>query len=148
MTLEGKLQRGSDSRFRGNERGFSSLKALENRLRRLGAEGKIGLGFYTGNGDRAYLLKAPEESAYRLDVEWLHQEILPRCAGPDPEVSYTQDLLFAREQLRRKEAQAIFLVQPPPLKEVFGRARSARRMPGKTTYFHPKPLAGLVEYKF
>jgi uncharacterized protein (DUF1015 family) len=29
-----------------------------------------------------------------------------------------------------------------------GRARTAVRMPGKTTYFYPKPLAGLVEYKF
>ncbi|MBI3616517.1 MAG: DUF1015 domain-containing protein [Candidatus Omnitrophica bacterium] len=140
---------GAIRKLEGVSQGVINLRVLENRLRRLTTQGKIGLGLYTGNGDRgAYLLKAPEGSAYRLDVEWLHQEILPRCAGPDPEVSYTQDLLFAREQLRRKEAQAIFLVQPPPLKEVFGRARLGSRMPGKTTYFHPKPLAGLVEYKF
>ena len=143
-SLKGKLQRGSDSRFRGND-----TQMLENQLRRLGARGKIGLGLCTGNGGgRTYLLKAPARSAYRLDVEWLHQEILPHSVGPDAEVSYTQDLLFARGELRRKKAQALFLVRPPPLKEVFSWARASLRMPGKTTYFYPKPLAGLVEYKF
>ena len=125
-----------------------NLKGLENRLRTLGARGRIGLGFYTGNGDKAYLLEAPKNTPYRLDVEWLHLEILPHYAGSHVDVSYTQDLLFARQQLRQKSAQALFMVQPPPLKEVFRRARAALRMPGKTTYFHPKPLAGLVEYKF
>lgn len=132
--------------FRGNDRGFSSLKMLENRLRRLATQGKIGLGLYTGNGDKAYLLEAPARSAYGLDVEWLHQEVLPRAAGSGAQISYTQDLPFARRQLRAGKAQALFLVQPPPLREVFRRARTALRMPGKTTYFHPKPLAGLVEY--
>jgi len=135
-------------KFRGNIQPAANLKVLGDRLRGLRRNGRVGLGLYTGNGSSAYLLTAPKDSSCRLDVEWLHQEVLPRAAGSGAQISYTQDLLFARRQLRGGKAQALFLVQPPPLREVFRRARTALRMPGKTTYFHPKPLAGLVEYKF
>ncbi|MBI3332706.1 MAG: DUF1015 domain-containing protein [Candidatus Omnitrophica bacterium] len=124
-----------------------SLPALSDRLRRMRQRGRLGIGLYTGNG-AGVLLEAPPGSSYPLDVEWLHQEILPQWIGPGAEVSYTQDLALAVAQVRRGNAQALFLVQPPPLTEVFARARARLRMPGKTTYFYPKPLAGLVEYKF
>ena len=55
---------------------------------------------------------------------------------------------MARRQVRDRRAQALVVVQPPRLQTVLARARNAVKMPGKTTYFHPKPLAGLVEYKF
>ncbi len=122
------------------------IKDLTARLQRLQAQGRLGIGFYAGNG--GHLLEARPGSCYRLDVEWLHQEILPQWIGPDVEIVYTQDLITASRQVRGKKAQALFVVQPPPLTEVLDRARAALRMPGKTTYFHPKPLAGLVEYKF
>ena len=135
-------------RFRGTLQPAANLKVLQDRLRGLRRNGRVGLGLYTGNGSSPYLLTAPKGSSHRLDVEWLHQEVLPQVAGSGAEVRYTQDLLFARRELRGGKSQALFLVQPPPLREVFRRARAALRMPGKTTYFHPKPLAGLVEYKF
>lgn len=124
-----------------------SFKGLDSRLRRLSQKGRLGLGLYTGNG-AGYLVEARSGSSYQLDVEWLHQEILPNWFGPGMEVSYTPDLSFAVGQVRRGKAQVLFMVQPPPLSLVFDRARSALRMPGKTTFFYPKPLAGLVEYKF
>ena len=132
----------------GPVRAAASLEVLADRLRKLRARGRLGIGLYTGNGSVGTLLEAPARSGYRLDVEWLHQEILPRCVGPETQISYTEDLRWAHRELRRKQAQALFLVQPPPLKEVFRRARRFLKMPSKTTYFYPKPLAGFVEYKF
>ena len=118
------------------------LKALRNRR-------ALGVGLYTGNGGW-YLLKPKQKVRYELDVEWLHQQILPEWLGADPEISYTQDVREGIRQLKSKStnAQALFLMQPPRLEDVLGRARTEVRMPGKTTYFYPKPLAGLVEYKF
>lgn len=122
-----------------------SLRVLNSRLGRLRAQGRVGIGLTTGNGV-GYLLQAQPGSSYELDVEWLHQEILPSWFWPGWRVSYTQDLDLALRQIRKGKAQALFVVQPPALSQVFERARSSIRMPGKTTYFHPKPLAGLVEY--
>ncbi len=124
-----------------------TLGTLRAQLQQLRSQGRLGVGLYTGNGG-AYLLETRQGSPYEFDVEWLHQEILPQWIGPQPEVCYTQDLALARRWLRQGKAQALFLVLPPPLQAVLERARSRQRMPGKTTYFYPKPLAGLVEYKF
>ncbi len=126
----------------------SSLEVLVERLKRLRAKGRLGVGLYTGNGSGGCLLEAPARSGHRLDVEWLHQEILPRCTGRETQITYTENLRLAQRGLSFRQAQALFLVQPPPLAEVIRRARSFLRMPAKTTYFYPKPLAGLVEYKF
>ena len=105
------------------------------------------MGIYLGNGSTS-VLAAGGRAPHRMDVEWLHQEILPRWVGSKAEVAYTQDLREGMRSVRRGKAQALFVMQPPLLKEVFYRARGGLRMPGKTTYFRPKPLTGLVEYKF
>ncbi len=128
-------------------RSIGNLSSLVSRLRSLGTKRRLGISFYTGNGG-VYLLEPRREISYQLDVEWLHQEILPQWIGANVEVSYTQDAGEATRLLRRGGAKALFLMQPPRLQDVLDRARAATRMPGKTTYFYPKPLAGLVEYKF
>ena len=94
------------------------------------------------------MLVAPANSSHEMDVEWLHEEILPALSVAAAAVSYTQDLSLGVRQLARRKAQALFVVQRPRLADVLSRARAGSRMPGKTTYFYPKPLAGLVEYKF
>lgn len=126
---------------------LESLPEIRRRLKELRERGRIGLGFYTGNG-AGYLLVPRGKVPFKMDVEWLHQDILPRWTVKEASVSYTQDVLAAARQLRQGKAQLLFLVQTPSLKDVFQRALDAVRMPGKTTYFTPKPLAGLVEYKF
>ena len=128
---------------------ISNLESVSARLRKLRDRRALGVGLYTGNGGW-YLLTPKRKLPYELDVEWLHREILPKWIGPDPEISYTQDAREGIRQLKSKSenARALFLMQPPRLEDVLDRARSAVRMPGKTTYFYPKPLAGLVEYRF
>jgi len=125
---------------------IEGLEVLKSHLRSLRTRGRLGIGLYTGNGG-GYLLQ-PAKTSHRLDVEWLHNEILPHWLGRDVAISYTQDLNEARRLVKQGTAQAVFIMQPPSLKDVLERARASVRMPGKTTYFYPKPLAGLVEYKF
>ncbi len=85
-----------------------------------------------------------------MDVEWLHETVLPKwlVGGESAKVTYMRDLDKACAQVRRGRAQAVFVMQTPRLKDVLARARASRRMPRKTTYFHPKLLSGLVEYPF
>lgn len=84
----------------------------------------------------------------RLEVEWQRPGIVEKPLGGQVKVTYTHDLEEAFGQLRHGRAQAVFVMQPPRLKEVLRRALASRRMPRKTTYFYPKPVSGLVEYPF
>lgn len=122
----------------------SVQEALE-RLRRLKGSGRAALGVWTGNGS-TWLLLAPQ-GEHRIDVEWLDR-ILKSSFGGRGALRYTQDVRQAGAWLRRADAQLVFLTQPPRMREVLRWARRNRRMPRKTTYFHPKPLAGLVEHVF
>ena len=45
-------------------------------------------------------------------------------------------------------ASCAFLLNPPPLEQVFATARSGDRMPQKSTYFKPKLPTGAVLYAF
>ena len=122
---------------------------LTARLRLLRRQNRLGIGFYNGNG-ASLLLRPPKGSSFRLDVEWLQEEILRKRLGGDSgvTVSYTQDLEAAYGKVRKGEAQALFVMQPPRLRDVLERARAGRRMPRKTTYFYPKLVSGLVGYPF
>lgn len=130
----------------GSLRPVGNLYELNTRLRRLKRQGKIGIGLYTGNG-HGYLLESSRPSRFELDVEWLHQGILPKLKA-DLEITYTPHLKEAATQVRRDHQKMLFVMQPPTLQDVLTRARASLRMPRKTTYFYPKPLAGLVEYSF
>lgn len=130
----------------GSLRPVGNLRELSGRLRRLKSQGRLGIGLYTGNG-HGYLLESSRRGPFKLDVEWLHQGILPGLKR-DLEVTYTPHLKEAATKVRRDRQKLLFVMQPPTLQDVLTRARAALRMPRKTTYFYPKPLAGLVEYSF
>ena len=132
---------------RSTVQSVEGLELLGTRLRSLRGQGRLGIGLYTGNGG-GYLLQPAQAVSHQLDVEWLHNEILPQWMGHEGAISYTQDLKEAGQQVKRGTAQAVFVMQPPSLKDVLQRARASVRRLGETTYFEPKPLAGLVEYTF
>ncbi|MBI1953511.1 MAG: DUF1015 domain-containing protein [Candidatus Omnitrophica bacterium] len=138
-----------DLKSHGQVQAGLSVEGLSSRLAHSARRGKVAIGLWASQGRRGYLL-TPNSSlpASSLDVEWLHHQILPRWMGARSEPVFTQDLQAALRRVRRMPASALFVMQPPRLNQVFSRAREGRRMPGKTTYFYPKPLAGLVEYKF
>lgn len=143
------------SRLERNGRATTRLGSVERRdgveellgeLRRLRRAGKVAVGCCSGKG-HTWILRMPPAAGYPLDVEWLHRQVLPEWIGGKQELSYTQDAREGLRQLRGGAAQALLLMQPPRLAEVLRRARAGRRMPGKTTYFYPKTLSGLVEYR-
>lgn len=141
---------------RWRTRPAGAIAKLGERLRRLRRRGKVGVGLYARNGTGYVVEMAPPQrgggvgrsSRYGMDVEWLHGEILPSLLPEGCEISFTQEAQGALRQVKSGKAQMVFIMQPPDFQEVLRRARAASRMPGKTTYFHPKPLAGLVEYRF
>lgn len=130
---------------KGSLQAVRTLHQLTLRLRHLKGQGRLGVGLYTGNG-HGYLLESLRGNPFKLDVEWLHQGILPLFNGD--EVIYTPHLKEAAALVCGDRHRILFVMQPPTLTDVLTRARAALRMPRKTTYFYPKPLAGLVEYSF
>jgi uncharacterized protein (DUF1015 family) len=59
-------------------------------------------------------------------------------------IAYTPRVEEAVAAVDRGEADAAFVVRDPRIEDVFETARRGVRMPQKSTYFHPKPLSGLV----
>jgi uncharacterized protein (DUF1015 family) len=101
------------------------------------------LGLVTGDG--TYLLtplaivderaEAPLDSS-RLDVA---------LAGLGPhDLVYQHGARNAAAAVTNGEAAAAFLLRPATVSQIADTAHSGRRMPPKTTFFHPKPRTGMV----
>jgi len=73
----------------------------------------------------------------QLDVELVDRHGL---AG----IAYTPRSHEAVAAVDRAAADVAFLLREPRVDDVFGLARRGERMPPKSTYFHPKPLSGLL----
>jgi uncharacterized protein (DUF1015 family) len=96
------------------------------------------------------VLPAERSDAWKsLDVSLLHALLVdplveatgrPRTAV----LSYTRDPHEAVAAIRAGRASAAFFLNPTPVSGVLAVADTDDRMPEKSTYFHPKPPAGLV----
>ena len=60
------------------------------------------------------------------------------------EVRYQHGVDEILEALRRGEAEAGVLLRPASVAQIDANAHEGRRMPPKTTFFHPKPRTGPV----
>ncbi|MDQ6674840.1 MAG: DUF1015 domain-containing protein [Chloroflexota bacterium] len=95
-------------------------------------------------------LPAERSDAWKsLDVSLLHallvDPLVEQTGRPRTEVlSYTRDPHAAVAAVRAGHASAAFFLNPTPVSGVLGVADTHDRMPEKSTYFHPKPPAGLV----
>jgi uncharacterized protein (DUF1015 family) len=95
-------------------------------------------------------LPADRSQAWKaLDVSLLHtllvDPLIAETGRPREEVlSFTRDPHEAFGLVRQGEASAAFFLNPTPVQGVLGVADAGDRMPEKSTYFHPKPPAGLV----
>ena len=67
---------GTQVSSRWTTRSFGTLEKVSRRLRALRRKGKIGVGLYAGNGT-GYVVEMGRSPRHRMDVEWLHGEILP-----------------------------------------------------------------------
>ena len=84
-----------------------------------------------------------------LDVSLLHtlliDPLISETGRPRTEVlSYTRSSHEAVAQVRAGQADVAFFLNPTPIKSVLAVADAGDLMPEKSTYFHPKPPAGLV----
>jgi uncharacterized protein (DUF1015 family) len=59
-------------------------------------------------------------------------------------IGYTPRIEEAVAAVDSGEADVAFLMRPPRIADVFRAAREGVRMPPKSTYFHPKPVSGLL----
>ena len=59
-------------------------------------------------------------------------------------IGYTPRAPEAVEAVERGDADVAFILREPLVDDVFELARRGERMPPKSTYFHPKPLSGLL----
>jgi hypothetical protein len=63
---------------------------------------------------------------------------------PDHELTFLNSWQEATEALTSEAAQAVVLLRPVSVDQIAEWAHTGRRMPPKSTYFHPKPRTGMV----
>ena len=125
--------------------------------------GKAGTVLLAVAAKRAFLLHSPKGEALALagfsprqralDVVQLHKCLLEGVLKLSEEsirnqqnLSYIRDAGEALEQVRKGEAQIVFLMNPCPVQQVRDVAFAGEVMPQKSTDFYPKLLSGLTAY--
>ena len=63
---------------------------------------------------------------------------------PDHELVYLHSWQEGFRAIADDTSQAVLLLRPVSVEQIAGWARAGRRMPPKTTFFHPKPATGMV----
>ena len=63
---------------------------------------------------------------------------------PDHELEFFNSWQDAVDAVAADQAQAVVLLRPVTVEQIAAWARAGRRMPPKSTYFHPKPRTGMV----
>lgn len=86
-----------------------------------------------------------------LDVTVLNDLVLNRVLGFSEDqiarqsnIEYTQNGDEAVSRARRGEAELAFLLRPPTVETIMELSRLGEMLPRKSTFFHPKPLSGLI----
>jgi uncharacterized protein (DUF1015 family) len=81
-----------------------------------------------------------------LTTTILHRLILPSLLRIEPEerLEYTTDSWEAISRVDSGEFQLAFLLNSPPLSSMLAIAEAGEKMVPKSTFFYPKPPAGLV----
>jgi hypothetical protein len=79
-----------------------------------------------------------------LDPAVLALGVLPGLGVADADVEAVGDLVGAVAAVERGEAAGVFVLQPVALDDVVDLALDGHLMPPKSTWFRPKPRAGLL----
>ena len=139
--------------------------AIQGCLDRMGERGKEGavLGLYglherqlcllklRRDADLGSLLSQEELRLWKdLDVALLQRIVLQEALGirsldeETAHLDYTRDALLARQQVDTGKCQLAFFLNPAPVSSILDSATEGKRLPQKSTYFHPKTPTGLV----
>ncbi|MHC1590739.1 MAG: DUF1015 domain-containing protein [Candidatus Helarchaeales archaeon] len=117
-------------------------------------------GMYHGPSKGAYILKLksnvdPSEIIQgehsdewkRLDVTILHEIILKNFLNSNADLEYEKSIQKGMNAVKKGEHEAFFMLPPTKLISIQKITELGELMPHKSTYFHPKPLSGLLIYK-
>lgn len=116
----------------------------------LGQTDLFGILELRGRKPPANALPADRSDAWKsLDVSLLHALLIdPLIAESgqkrDDVLRFTRDPVEAVDEVRGGRASVAFFLNPTPVQRVLAVADAGDLMPEKSTYFHPKPPAGLV----
>ncbi|NLY39675.1 MAG: DUF1015 domain-containing protein [Firmicutes bacterium] len=137
-------------RFTIGQRGNLRELNMESFIGALRERGRHGTALGLFRGDEALILM-PQKCAggERLDTALLQELILEPLYGGDrtrleQEISYTRDASEARQAVIEGTSGAAFIMNPTPIEAVTDHARRGKKMPQKSTYFHPKLPSGLL----
>lgn len=84
-----------------------------------------------------------------LDTAILNELILNSLAlEPNKTLFFSEDTNSVLKQVKEGNVTCAFILRPLSLTQIMQVARAGEKMPQKSTYFYPKPLTGLVIYKF
>jgi uncharacterized protein (DUF1015 family) len=125
--------------------------------------GHAGIALVAVTAERTFLLDRPVENPrvfqgmslrqQSLDVVQLHKCLLERVLGISEEaireqrnISYVRNAEEAIEQVRQRDANVAFLMNPTRIEQVRDVALAGEVMPQKSTDFYPKLLSGLTIY--
>lgn len=91
-------------------------------------------------------LLTPREQTYSEAGSDLDSSLVALAfdAVPDAVVGYAHDWRTALDAVTKQEVQAAVLIRPVTVDQISDWAHARRRMPPKSTYFHPKPRTGMV----
>jgi len=91
-------------------------------------------------------LLTPREQTYAEADSDLDSSVvaLATASVPGIEVRYVHDAATAAAEVAAGEAQAALFLRPVTVAQISAWAHARRRMPPKSTYFHPKPRTGMV----
>jgi len=130
-----------------------------------GNSARSSLGLYAGGGafylfvlrreaDLDSLLSGVPAAQRSLDVVLLHRLLLERKLGISAEaveresnIRYYRDMAEAMAAVDSGAAQAAFLLNPVPARQVYEIALAGNVLPQKSTDFYPKLLSGLAIYR-
>jgi uncharacterized protein (DUF1015 family) len=103
--------------------------------------GSFGL-YVAGDWFRVRAEPMRTDRPHRLDVEVLREGVLGPL-GRGIEIASAQDSVEDLSRRCDEDDGALFTLAPPPLTELTRLADAGEVMPPKTTYFEPKPCAGV-----
>lgn len=138
------------NRANWSARKCDSIDALKCELGTAGP-GWVRIGVVTAS-DTMLLERARRDG--ELDVPVLHHEILDGWMGIDEEavrdekhIQYVRGIHAAAAEVRKRGAQAAFLLEPTPIEDMARIAFAGGVMPQKSTDFYPKLLSGVTIYR-
>ncbi|HEV2361944.1 MAG TPA: DUF1015 domain-containing protein, partial [Acidimicrobiales bacterium] len=107
----------------------------------MASDGALGLVARSGSWLLEPLAATDEAAGVDLDSSRLDVAL---AALPEHELTYQHGRAESLKALASGSADAVFLLRPATVAQIAETAHGGRRMPPKTTFFHPKPRTGMV----